>query len=68
MLLTIIETKNLCHSEDSKSRLPTVGAEEIHVRVSSVTDNGDLFVVKVRQKGRQLNKQRDSLKNQAVHM
>jgi len=34
-------------SEDSKSRLPTVGAEEIHVRVSSVTDNGDLFVVKV---------------------
>ena len=61
MLLTIIETKIL-HSEDSKSRLPAVGAEEIHVRVSSVTDNGDLFVVKVRQEGRELNKQRDSLK------
>ena len=64
MLLTIIMTKNL-HSEDSKSRLPSVGAEEIHVRVSSVTDNGDLFVVKVRQNGRELNKSRDGLKNQS---
>ena len=35
-------------SEDSKSKLPAVGAEEIQVRVSSVTDTGDLFVVKVR--------------------
>ena len=35
-------------SEDSKSKLPAVGAEEIQVRVSSITDTGDLFVVKVR--------------------
>jgi len=34
-------------SEDSKSKLPAVGAEEIQVRVSSITDTGDLFVVKV---------------------
>ena len=35
-------------SEDSKSKLPAVGAEEIQVRVSSITDTGDLFVMKVR--------------------
>ena len=35
-------------SEDSKSKLPALGAEEIQVRVSSITDTGDLFVVKVR--------------------
>ena len=35
-------------SEDSKSKLPAVGAEEIQVRVSSITDSGDLFVLKVK--------------------
>ena len=38
---------NCAVSEDSKSKLPAVGAEEIRVHVTSITDKGDLYVTKV---------------------